>query len=90
MSLRHDTYLRKLPSLTRVAATFHSASIQSQLDSIREDISVLFDMIQDLRDTYKRDHADIDNTELDPVDAEITQSQSPPEQQVRQRNFPYL
>jgi hypothetical protein len=68
MSLNHSKYLRTLPSLTRQAATLHSVNVQGQLDSIRSNINVLFDMVEKLLDLYEKDHGSI---KYDPITAEI-------------------
>ncbi|MGC2385088.1 MAG: hypothetical protein WA631_18485 [Nitrososphaeraceae archaeon] len=56
MSLNHSKYLRTLPSEVRQVATFHSVSVQDQLNNIREDISVLFDMVEKLIDLHDMEH----------------------------------
>ncbi|HET7345592.1 MAG TPA: hypothetical protein VFJ05_06945 [Nitrososphaeraceae archaeon] len=91
MSLNHDRYLLRLPSLTRQVAIFHSASIQDQVDTIRTDLNELIEVVKDLIDRYRHDHQDINNNanmvDLDTADTEVM----PPDQQVAERrDFPYL
>lgn len=58
MSLNNTKYLRPLPSSylvpERIAARFHSVNLQSQIDSIRNDIASLCDTIELLKNVVYR------------------------------------
>ena len=71
MSLSHSKYLKTLDSERRVAAVF--PTVQQQLDRMREDIRLLFDMVEKLTYLYEKEHGII----YDPVTAEIIASRRP-------------
>jgi hypothetical protein len=60
MSLNSDRYLRVLPSLSetivpqRIAAQFHSVSLQHQIDSLRQDITSLTETVRLVEDVVYR------------------------------------
>ena len=56
MSLNSNKYLKILDSEKRVIARFHSASLQYQIDTMRQGIHVLFDLVEKLTAFCDKEH----------------------------------
>lgn len=82
MYLSHSKYLKTLPSEVRQVATFHNVSIQDQLNNIRKDISVLFDMVEKLIDLHDMEDGVIRDSKTDEIiaapDHQLDQQQQQP------------